>query len=37
MIPDTLMMDITLVLGTIVAIVAVQWAALPMRKKPHQM
>ena len=32
MIPDTLMMDITLLLGTAVAIIAVQWAVLPMRK-----
>ena len=31
MIPDTLIMDITLVLGTIVALIAVQWAALPLR------
>jgi len=32
MISETLLMDLTLVLGTIVALVAVQWAALPKRK-----
>jgi hypothetical protein len=29
MISDTLIMDFTLVLGTIVVIIAIQWAALP--------
>ncbi len=31
MIPDTLLMDITLLAGTVIALIAVQWAALPMR------
>ena len=28
-------MDLTLILGTIVALVAIQWAALPTRNSDH--